>query len=111
MELSYSRAEIFAVGDSLQRTGIPLTAVPDDVVAPPRQFYLGELEAEEDEDGRDGDGATERRRQHKVVLRPEAEVVPLEIDPRIPADGYCGPDVRYVVRTPLYDVSFRSVLR
>ncbi len=102
MELSNPRAEIFALGDGFKYTGVPtLTTSVDDVVTPPVQLDLGELEEEEDDDGRDGDGAAEGGREHEVVFGPEAEVVSLEINPGIPADRHGGPYVGYVIGAPL----------
>lgn len=105
MELSNPWTEVFTIGHSCQHTRVfTLTACLDDGVAPPVQLDLGELEEKEDENGCDSNGTAEGGREYKVVLRPEAEVVSLEINPRIPANWYSRPYVRYIVRTPLREI-------
>lgn len=51
VEVTWSRTEDLSIGEVLQDTGIALTSLGDDVVAPPVDALLGPLEGEEDDDG------------------------------------------------------------
>lgn len=59
VEIPNSRAEILSRGDFLEHAGFRLATLLDHIVAPPAQLDLGKLEEEENEDGRDGNGAAE----------------------------------------------------
>lgn len=109
MEFSNPWTEVFTIGNRLQHTRhFTLTACLDDAVAPPVKLDLGKLEEKENKNGCNGNGAAERRREDKVVFGPKAEIMPFEIDPRIPTYWYSWPNVGYVVRTPLCKLAFDS---
>lgn len=100
MEFTDARTEILAFAERVQRTSGILAPLRGHRVTPPVQLDFGPLQREEYDDGGDGDGAAEGRRQHEVVLRPKPQVAFLEVDPRGVGDGHGGPDVRQVVGRP-----------
>ena len=77
------RAEGLAVGDRLEGDAVPVARLREYGVPPPglncsctNRSILRVLQAEEDQDHRNGDTRVQCSRKHVVVLRPPAEVAP-----------------------------------
>ncbi len=69
MELSNSRPEVLALWHRQEDTVTPgVATIIKNAVAPPVNLDLGNLESEEDDNARDGDGARECSGGDEVVL-------------------------------------------
>lgn len=86
--------------DRLRGAGGTLASLVHDVVTPPADVLLGQLDTEEDKDSREGDRGRESGRNGVVVSRPKAEESPLEVNHRKHRDRQGGPLVGQIVRRP-----------
>lgn len=91
-------AKVSLLGDLEEHARGVLAALVRDVVAPPVDAHVGDLDGKEDDNGGNGDGGRPRGGKDIVVPRPKGEVARLDVAPREPREHDHGPHVREVVR-------------